>query len=241
MSRPTFPGLHIRHDPRNERWLWTDTQPKLVARAAEPAPWKPKTVRHRQYNRYDQGNEPSCTGYSCVTYLSAAHPYNKPSLTGSEWYRLNQEQDRANGIEYSEGATVTSAMETGRTLGYWAVYRWIYDMPNTLRALEKAPVIAGTVWYPSMFERDAEGIVRKIGVNESPVGGHQYVLGAYDAKRDLLDVEQTWAPNTYEVGMPYKGWVYRIPGEIMYRLIREEGEISQPDEVKMPKKLKAAA
>jgi hypothetical protein len=235
--KPTFPGLVIHHDIRNENYLYTDTQPKLVAkRAAKAAEVPIRTVHHRQYRRYDQGNNPSCTGFGMVTYCAAAHEFNAPPISGEEWYAENVKRDQANGLFFDGGATVTAALETGRALGLWSVYRWIYDLPNLLRALQTRPVVAGTVWYDSMFQRDAEGIVSRPLKTQRTNAGHLYTIGAYDAARDLLDVEQTWAPYPGEVSMPYGGWVYRIPGELMARLIREEGEIAVPDEVKLPRR-----
>lgn len=233
-TRPIFPGLHIVHDIRSENFLWTDTQPRLVAKGARTAEVPLKTTRHRQYRRYDQGANPSCTGYGSATFCAAAHEFNAPPITPDQWYAENQQRDRANGLFFDEGATVTAAMETGRAHGVWETYRWIYDLPNLLRALQTQPVVAGTNWYSAMFDRDSEGIVRTPGKSAQPVGGHLYTIGGVDMARAFVEVEQTWQPTAEETWMPYGGWVYRIPFELMARLIREEGEIAVPDEVKLP-------
>lgn len=231
-------GLVIHHDPKNENFLLADSlpKPKGVKKAGE-TDFTPKTKAHRLYRWFDQEG-PSCTGYSSVTLLATAHPFNRMplvtangtniirELTGLDWYNLNVQFDQARGRFFGGGATVTAAMEIGRRLGFFSEYRWAYTMRVMQQAIEVAPLIAGTYWYPSMFERDAEGIVLVPKASDSPEDiGHQYVLNKYDAKRDLWRVAQTWGD----------GYWY-IPGELMYRLVREEGEIAQITEIKLPTK-----
>ena len=241
---PKTLSLVIYHDQRNENFLLADKLPKpkgVTARGA--AEFKPKTRSHRQYRWFTQ-NGPSCTGWSPITLMAAAHPFNKIPLveelirgeltqrafTGDDWYRLNQLFDRKHGRHFSAGATVTASMEIGRALGIFSEYRWAYTMRVMQQANEIAPLIAGTYWYPSMFERDAEGIVRSPAPHASAGDlGHQYVLNKYDAKRDLWRVPNTWGDG-----------YYFIPGDLMYRLVREEGEIAQITEVKVPKVIRLA-
>jgi hypothetical protein len=215
-----FPGLHIHHDPRNERFLMT----RKVSETG-PVVFKPKTAKHRQYRYYNQGQEPSCTGYGSVTLLATGDPFNVPPITGSAWYILNQEYDRnVLGLHYSEGATVTAALAVGKNQGYYSEYRWAYEILTMQEAIVKAPLIAGTYWYPSMFTRDDKGIVKMPGEGESPVGGHLYCINGYDAKRDLWRIPNSWGDGDYF-----------FPGELMHRLLREEGEVAQVDELKLPK------
>lgn len=241
IALPHDPGLRIHHDIRNERWLLRDALPirRMITAAVGVAapvvpPFTPKTVHHRQHRRYNQGPTPQCTGFGPITLCAAAHPFNPPPLSGEEWYALNRKRDHEQGLDFDEGATVTSSLEVGRQLGIFSAYRWAYEIETMQRAILAGPLIAGTFWYDSMFERDAEAIVRVPGVNERTDAGHEYVLGAYDAHRDLWDVEQTWEPTPEEATtLPYGGWVYRIPGDLMHRLLREEGEVAQIDEVKL--------
>lgn len=227
--KPHDPGLVVYHDVRNERYLKKDALPRRAEASAGPAPWKPKTRRHRQYAMFDQGPTPECTGYGSVTLLATADPYNKPPLSGHDWYEKNVAFDRAAGRFYDGGATVTAAMEVGRALGFWSVYRWMYELRTMQESIIQAPLIAGTYWYPSMFERDAEGVVKVPGPNEWADAGHLYTINGYDAERDLWRVPNTWGDGLY--------W---IPGSLMHRLVREEGEIAQPDEIKLPTAKKAA-
>jgi hypothetical protein len=225
MATPHNPGLVVHHDPNNDKYLVKDTMAKRPLAAGGPVVWTPTTRRHRQYATFDQGQTPECTGYGSVTLLATADPYNKPPLTGHDWYLKNVAFDRAAGRFYDGGATVTAAMEVGRGLGFWDVYRWMYEVRTMQEAIVRAPLIAGTYWYTSMFERDKEGIVADPGPAGSIAGGHLYTINGYDAERDLWRV-----PNTWNDG------IYWIPGSLMLRLVREEGEIAQPDEIKIVKK-----
>jgi hypothetical protein len=225
-------GLVIHHDPKNESFLLADSlpKPKGVTKTGE-ADFKPKTTSHRLYRWFEQDG-PKCTGFSSITLLATAHPYNRIPLasespneqrafTGDDWYDLNVAFDRSRDRYFDGGATVTASMEIGRRLGFFSEYRWAYTMRVMQQAIEKAPLIAGTYWYPSMFNREVPKATDSAGDL-----GHQYVLNRYDAKRDLWRVAQTWGD----------GYWY-IPGDLMYRLVREEGEIAQITEIKLPKKL----
>lgn len=221
-KKPT--GLIIHHDPSNELYLLADSLPKATGvRKAGPSLFVPKSKSHRQYKYFDQGQTPACTGFSCETLLAAAHAYNKDIIHGDEWYALNQAFDRKNGRNYDGGATVTAAMEVGRALGIFPEYRWAYTLRTMQEAILVAPLIAGTYWYDSMFERDSEGIVGVPTPTATTDSGHQYVIGKYDAHQDIWWVRNTWADGDYG-----------IPGDLMLRLVREEGEIAQPTEIKVP-------
>lgn len=223
MSTPRFfPGLVVHHDIRNERYLLKDKLPKAAARGA--ATFTPKTKKHRQYRYYDQGQTPECTGFGSATLCASAHPFNAPPIDAHEWYVRNVAFDRAAGRWYSEGATVTAALEVGRQLGIFTEYRWAYEIRTMQEAILTAPLIAGTWWYNAMFDRNVDGVVNTPLPDDQPVGGHLFTINAYDAKRDLWRVPNSWGDGDY-----------LIPGDLMHRLVREEGEIAQITEIKLPK------
>lgn len=232
--QPHNPGLVIHHDIRNEGWLLDDKLPRLAkVRKAEPTIFVPKTRKHRQRRRYNQGPTPKCTGYGSATLCATADPFNVPPITPDEWYDRNVAFDRANGRFYDEGATVTAAMEVGRELGIFTAYRWAYTIETMQRAILTGALIAGTYWYDSMFERTElkpgpgavlQGIVKLPGPNERTDAGHLYTIRGYIKERGLWII-----PNTWDDGE------YLIPDELMHRLLREEGEVSRPDEIKLPR------
>lgn len=224
-------GLVVKPDIGHENYLATNGVLRK-AKAAGDVPdvksgevFMPKTKSHRQYKRVEQDG-PKCTAFGTLTYLSAAHPYNKylvagiddktrRLITGDELYELIRKWDHAHGNDFPEGATCTAAFETAKDLGWIDRYEWMYTIRNMQEAILIAPLEAGTYWYDSMFERDKEGIVKVPRSWDRTDSGHFYTLGAYDAHRDLWWCRQTWGDGDYG-----------IPGDLMFRLLKEEGEVA---------------
>ncbi len=121
-------------------------------------------------------------------------------------------------------------MEVGRTLGIYKAYRWAYTLRTMQEAILFGALIAGTYWYPSMWDRrelkgegvKASGICTLPSATEQPAGGHLFCLNGYNAARGLWRSPSTWDDGDY-----------LITDELMFRLLREEGEIAQPDEIKL--------
>lgn len=230
------PGLIVKPDIGHEKYLAVNGILK-TAKALGEVPdtpsgevFKPKTKSHRQYKRVDQGRTPQCTAFGTLTYLYAAHPYNKALihgvdnktalLSGQELYDRIREWDRAHGNDFPEGATCTAAFETAKDLGWIERYEWMYTIRNMQEAILIAPLEAGIYWYDSMFERDEENIVKVPRSWDTTDAGHFGTLGAYDAKRDIWWWRQTWGDGDYG-----------IPGDLMFRLLKEEGEVAIVTEI----------
>lgn len=228
-------GLIIHHDIRNENFLAKDgilrkasTKGVTVEgehiKLAVGTEFKPKTKSHRQYKYFTQ-NGPKCTAFGTLMYLATARPYNKALqgkrlVEGNELYDLIRLWDRSQGWVFDEGATVNAALETARSLGWVARYEWLYTIRSMQEAILIGPLVAGIYWYDSMFDRDAEGIVIEPRSFDTADSGHFITIRKYDARRDIW-----WCPNTWGDGD------YGIPGNLMHRLIREEGEIAIATEI----------
>lgn len=217
-----FPGLQIFHDPRNEQHLHRAMAAAVPGAAVELPPLR--TVAHRQYRRYDQGATPACTGYSVVTYLATAHPFNPPPLSGADYYAFNRAEDQAQGRFYAEGgATTVASMQVARRLGLITKYEWLYTLEGMERAIQSKPLIFASDWYPWMWERDREGIVRNRPQKGTTAGGHQYELNAWDMQRGLWRYPSTWGDGDY-----------LLDDALVYDLLRDGGECTVPDEVALP-------
>ena len=236
---PRFPGMHIFHDIRNEKFLLRDT---ARVRSAGPTsataeePFKPVKASLRAYWNVSQDGS-TCTAAGSTTGLCAAPiGYTKPPLSYLERYALIQAEDRRNGRVYDEGGTSVAAAMVMLQRGEISEFRWGSDFDTLLRILahpdktKRIGAFCGTVWYESMFSGDAEGIIR-VRPESGNVGGHFYFCGAYDPRRDLVDIYQSWGVD------PANGmWKQRIGGNELYRILKDDGEFFAITEVPRAKK-----
>jgi hypothetical protein len=225
---PHFPGLQIHHDIRNEKF-------PLAAKRPLAVDFTPRPVHHRQYRTYDQGPTPRCTGYGMATLCAAQHEFNVPPISADEWYERNQAHDRAEGRYYDEGATVVAALETGRDLGIWPAYRWLYTLREMQQAILVKPIVLGTLWFESMWERDEDGNVSEPDEDEQPVGGHLYIVNAYEVGTGLVDPTTGKRLNRWRYPSTWGDGDYWISDRLMHRLLREDGEAAQADEIRLPR------
>lgn len=218
-----FPGLHIYHPIENENYL-VRAHPRLASVTTDDV-FKPATKSWRPWWRGNQGNISACTAVGSLINLACdpmRHTGHNPLLDWMKLYKLNQEEDRRNGRNFPEGATTVAAMEVLKSLGFITAYYWGYTVRTCQEVIRLKPFILGTNWYPSMFNRSPEGII-KIGVNEQPVGGHLYTINKYDARRDLWRCPNSWGDGDYFFN-----------SETLLRLLREDGEMTMMDEVANP-------
>jgi hypothetical protein len=185
-----------------------------------------------RYVQLDQGPDGACTGFS-ATMEAAARPkpvFGDPvrkefaesdvaslNTVGRQVYREAQKIDEWPGESY-EGSSVLAAAKVGRARGWWGEYRWALG-PGAAAAADDVmrtvgrfgPVMMGSWWYAGMMDAGADGFLRVAG---SRLGGHAYLLTAYNARRDAV-----WTPNSW--GGQGQGWLTRAD---LTRLLGEDGE-----------------
>lgn len=215
-------------DPLNFNFLIKDNPPPKalgIFRVIVRALGVRDSRNWRQWWYFNQGVLPACTAFGSGTYL-AADPIRPTMdyvrrLDCVQLYADIQAQDRKEGRFYAEGATTLAAMKVGQARGWWTGYQWSYDIDTLLKTVhDSKPVIVGTNYYESQFDRDSEGIAR-IRPNSPLAGGHFYVIRGYNPRRGLLTSSQTWGDGDY-----------KYPVEDMARLLLEDGECVAPMEVK---------
>lgn len=221
-------GRIAHFDPTNLSYLVKDNPPARkvgMLRAIARAMGVRDTRSWRQWMYFYQGTMPACTAFGSATYLATdpvrpALDYLR-NLDCVALYRAIQTQDRSEGRYYSGGATTLAAMKVGQARGWWRGYQWVYDMDTLLRTLhDSKPVIMGTNYYESQFDRDAEGIAR-ITPATRLAGGHFYVLRGYNPRKGLVTSPQTWNDGDY-----------KYPVDDIARLLGEDGECVVPDEIR---------
>lgn len=193
----------------------------------------PSSKQHRTYfKNNNQGEYPKCTAFGTLTDLACSpitYPGKNPLGDPNQYYADIQAEDRAQGRQYAEGATTLAAMEVAKRNGWISAYYWGWTMDTAHRTIVNIPMVWGTWWYSSMFNPDAEGIIR-ITTNAVKDGGHLYCIDGYDHRRDLWTIEQTWGKVTNLPGI--KANRMKIGGDALYRLLREDGEFTVITEVK---------
>lgn len=218
----SFPGLQKFHPLSNEDYL-VRSRLRSTARAADE--FVATTKAWRPWWRGNQGEVPACTAVGSLINLACEpmrHTGYNPMLDWRQLYRMNQEEDRRQGRNYAEGATTVAAMQVLVKLGLITAYYWGYTVRTCQEVIKVKPFIVGTNWYSSMFDRDAQGIIR-ITPGATSVGGHLYTINKYDHRRDLWRCPNSWGDGDYY-----------FDSETLLRLLREDGEMTMMDEVASP-------
>lgn len=217
MSATTH-GLGRRHAPdaRDHAYL---------LRALAP----PEPPRSRSWPLFakwlDQGATGTCVGHGWRHLLTgtpqpcrAATPtpfaiYDRAILL-DEWADNDQDTARRLGTSVRAGAKALQA------LGLISAYGWAFDVDAAIDWIANhGPVVAGTNWYSSMFERDKGGYLR-IPPGATVVGGHCTLWLRYDARRGAIGGLTSWRDFGY----------FWLACEDAERLIREDGEACSPTE-----------
>lgn len=135
----------------------------------------------------DQGPDGACTGFGMAQEL-AAGPVMFPNIDnayGRARYRRNQEEDRAMGNNFPDGATVLATMKAAKADALITEYRWCFGVDDCVDTLcSTGPVCLGIDWLNNMFTTSPEG---RVDVSGPVAGGHFIDLLAYD-------VHPMWGP-----------------------------------------------
>ena len=187
-------GRRQEHDPESRNYEFGAR--KLVRRFS---------VTHTLHApALDQGNSSACTGFSAAqlincgkgirsrrrgahqsTYLTSDHAF--------AWYTLNTRLDEFDGVYPPDdvGSSGLGIGKAGVDQRYWDRYEWTFTFEGFLAALQRQPVLLGTVWYSDMFYPDSHNVVRAMG-EES--GGHEYLARGINFTEKLIHCRNSWGP-----------------------------------------------
>lgn len=195
----------------------------------------------------DQGDHPSCGGFSGLTLLQCGPVINDVHAIpdGERIY------ERANGMdEWSplphDGTSARGVMKALQSFGFITGYAWaghVHDVCDWL--LSKGPVIVGSVWTNSMMTPVGDAIhgvpyirVDRARVNDQDVEGHLWcAFGVHttgknpDGSVGYILMQNSWGTNWSHIGHA------KITLDDLSVLLTAAGECVAPTEVK----LKAAA
>lgn len=152
---------------------------------------KPRSYSWRCQIYLDQGSEGACAGMA-VSHEAAARPVEIAGINADvarQVYRRAQQIDDWPGEDYS-GTSVLAAMKAGTERGWYAEYRWSFDIDDLVLAVGHAgPAVLGTPWFEGMCETDAKGFIHPTG---KQVGRHAYCLRGVNLKRGAGLIRNSW-------------------------------------------------
>lgn len=96
------------------------------------------------------------------------------------------------------GSDGNSMAKVFRDDGVIAGWRWTFSLDDALKAGGVTPFITGIEWFNSMYDPDAEGIVR-VDLRSGLAGGHEVVVDEIDVERGLVGATNSWGP-TFGLG-----------------------------------------
>ncbi len=230
----SFGRLVAPRDGRDFNFLMRGARPQIVEAVGKP---KPRVRAYKDGPLLDQGSTPQCVGYSARGFLDAAPIMSKadkgPNATAL--YHMAQDRDEWPGTNY-DGSSVRGGMKALVDSGEVASYVWGQTIAEAIKWMNDGfgTCVVGTSWYSEMSEVDKDGFMREPAPNlVTPIGGHAWRIIWYDAKRKGILMKNSWGS---DFGILKKGvgtgYAY-VRVEFMDRLLREDGEIASPTQIRI--------
>lgn len=194
-------GRHVRHDPRS----------KAYAFRAEPGTVLKDVEHPRHIPILDQGQIGSCTGNAAIGALGSGVLWAALQVEDS---RLVLDEAAALSI-YSDatklddepgsyppddtGSDGLSVAKVAKARQLIDGYQHAFSLVDFLAALQRQPVIVGTLWYESMFSPAASGLL-EVDPSSGIAGGHEYVARRYRAADGMIGFDNSWGAGWGEQG-----------------------------------------
>jgi hypothetical protein len=185
----------------------------------------------------NQGQTGTCVGHAWKGWMLAAlvlstEPEAEPTAftiyreaaRDDEWTDNDGEADGPeNGLQW--GTSVRAAAKALQKRGLIGSYTWAWDAETAIDWLcRRGPVCIGVNWYQGMVNLGADAVLRSTG---RILGGHAVVLLGWSEERGMVRVLNSWGSSWGQQG---RAW---LPGELLDRLIREQGEAVTALEVRL--------
>jgi hypothetical protein len=228
VTRPQYGlGRVKQHDPRSIHYS-VPAWPRWAVKAVD---WT------RRAPIFDQGQLGSCTcnaaaglvatdavgytGASSVTLSGNVLPVDETFAL--QVYSLATQLDEFQGA-YPPDDTGSSGIGAAKALvqlGLSSLYQHVFSLEALNTALQRGPVMIGINWYESMFDTDANGVV-KVNRRSSLAGGHEFVVSAYLPSSGLYRMDNSWGP-----GWGIGGSAFFKSADLQW-LLSQDGDVTQP-------------
>jgi hypothetical protein len=237
----SFGRLVAPQDARDHQFRMLAAMPQIIEAVGKP---KPRVRAYSDGPLLDQGQTPQCVGYSSRGFLDGAPIMSKPAEGpgATEIYNGAQANDEWPGTNY-DGTSVRGAMKYLEKSGQISSYVWGQTVETAIKWMNGGfgTCLVGTDWFAEMSDVDSNGFMREPAPSMStPIGGHAWRWIWYDAKKKGILMRNSWGHDFgYVKGGQMTGYAY-LRVEFAVWLLRREGEIAAPTQVKI-KPLKVAA
>jgi hypothetical protein len=221
-------GRHVQHDPRSLRYAH-GVLPKSAIKSVD---WT------RRAPIFDQGDLGSCTGNAATgllgtdsaarTGLTSATVNNSIVLVDENLavkvYELATQLDSVKGTYPPDdtGSSGIGAAKALQKLGLAASYTHAFSLDALKSALQRGPVMVGTVWLESMFDVDSKSGYVSVDRESSVAGGHEYVISAYNATTGVFRMDNSWGDSWGGLG---SAWLAQTD---MQWLLSQQGDVTVP-------------
>lgn len=184
-------GRWVDFDPQSLDYRFTATVRRKSVLHADSAPIT------------DQDGWGGCVGYTDLDVLNTAK-FAKSRLRGSggrhylpndlglKFYSLATEIDEWPDEKFppdDTGTSVLSGAKALKRLNYIDRYEWALTFLDFLAALERQPVMLGTLWTSEMYDPDRSGLVVPKG---DLAGGHAYMARGVNYSTERIRCRNHW-------------------------------------------------
>jgi hypothetical protein len=184
----------------------------------------PRSYTWRTVPRLDQGQDGTCVAAAWL-HGHASRPLERPvsNYMIRMYYREAVKYDpwsENDGPDFNFGTSTEAGAKVAMLMGWIDGYYWANSIQDVRLALGyEGPVMAGVPWYESMFEPDADGLLR---IGGSVAGGHEVELNGYRITGDLIRIHNSWSRNWGVNGEAF------IKATDLERLLKEGGDACLP-------------
>lgn len=213
-------GRYVWHDPRSRAFPITHLA-------------TPQAISHPRYGPWlDQGQLGSCTGNAGTGMLGCGpfSPSQGPAQGFDEAFAIQLYSDATKvddvPAEYPPTDTGSSGLAIAKVLkarGLIDRYEHAFSVREALVALQRAPVLIGSLWLTGMFNPDSHGRVRLSG---AVAGGHEYLLREYVPGR-TFNTGTLVCDNSWGLGWGDHGR-FRLSVAQLSTLLSKQGDVTAP-------------
>lgn len=229
---PTDPrlGRHVEHD--NRSW-----QHRMLEKSAKPQ--KKTTHWSSKAPVLNQGDTGSCTGNATAQWLNTDFAGQiQIARNGGKFFDEQDALDiytRATTLDnipgsfpkQDTGSSGNAACKAAKLFGYLSGYSWLFSFSSLQAAIERSPLLVGTLWTNDMFN-PKNGLV-KMGslANSNIAGGHEYLMTGIDYEAQVFEFRNSWGDQDEWPGCKPGGY-FAISFRDFVQLLDADGDITVP-------------